>query len=149
MAGPDPTEAAISEQEAHERLALDSRAQAASQAAARRYLWRYFLGYGVAAALWLLVVAGAARWSYGGSLGRAIVSGTAVGLLMSVALLPARAVPVRAGLSRRVRVAMVVGGAVVFALPASVAARYPLAAVAGAVLVLGYWAAWARWCTRA
>ena len=145
---PEAVEQEAFEHEARERLALSADADAAGRAAAQQYLWRYFLGFGGASALWLIVVAVTGQWSDGGSFGRAVIAGAGIGLLVSVALIPARALPVRAGVSRAVRIAMSAGGAVAFGLPAAVAVDYPLVAVLGAVVVFGYWAAWARWCTR-
>ena len=134
-------------QEAREALALSARAGGAGEAAARRYLRRYLLGIGVLLAGWLGVIIAVSSWlETVGSLWRAVAVGGSVGLLAAVALLPARAEPVRARVAGSLWMPVVAGGAAVFAVPAAVAADRPALALAGVPFVFGYWAvcAW-RW----
>jgi len=135
--------------EAQAALALSARAGVVGEEAGRRYGRRYLLGIGVVYAAWLVVIAVASLWLDGvNSPWRGLAVGASVGLLFAVALRPAQAEPVRARVGGHHRFAMVAGGAVVFAIPAAIAADRPGVALVGVPFVFGYWAAWAWWSTR-
>src|SRR4051794_15596773 len=78
----------------------------------RRYLRRYLLGIGVLLAGWLGVIIAVSSWlETVSSLWRAVAVGGSVGLLAAVALLPARAEPVRARVAGSLWMPVVAGGA--------------------------------------
>jgi hypothetical protein len=134
--------------EARRALAAGAAAENAGRTGARRYLRRYLLGLGAAFAAWLLVLALLGTW-FGGSSLRAALIAVSLGLLVALALVPARAEPVRARLAPRARVVVILGGSVLFGVLAGLADDFPAITAAGALVVFGYWAACAWWFSRA
>jgi O-antigen/teichoic acid export membrane protein len=133
--------------EARRALAAGAAAESAGRTAARRYVRRYLLGLGAAFAAWLLGLAVIGSWFSGSAL-RAVLIALSFGLLVGLALMPARAEPVRARLSGRIRVAVILGGSVLFGVLAGLADDFPAVTAAGAVLVFAYWAVCAWWFSR-
>src|SRR5262245_23591561 len=135
--------------EARRAMAVGDAATNAGRKGARRYLRRSLLGLGAVFAAWLLLLAAIGQWLTSGSTMRAVIIAVSVGLLVGLALMPARAEPVRARLSRRARFFVIAGGAGLFGALASVAFNVPVVAAAGAPVVFAYWAVCAWWFGRA
>ena len=128
-------------------LAVHARVSATSQAAARRFQRKYMIGLGIIFSLWLVVLA-VVEQRLSGTATRAVAIGGAVALLVVAATLPARLEPVRARLGRRAAIAGIVGGSLLFAVFAALAAVAPSLTLIGAVVVLAYWVGCAFWLTR-
>jgi hypothetical protein len=135
--------------EARRAIAASAAATHAGRKAAGRYLRRSLLGLGAVFAAWLLLLAAIGRWVTSGSSLRAVIIAVSVALLVGLALMPARAEPVRARLSRRARVFVIAGGAGLFGALASVAFDVPVVTAVGSLVVFAYWAVCAWWFGRA
>jgi hypothetical protein len=138
----------VGPREVQQQLDRLSDVERTTTTARRRYIRRYLVGLGACYAGWLLVIQATETWLADNAAARSVVIGLSVGLFFATALTLLQAEPVRARLSPRFTVTLILASAVCLGVPAALVRDYPIAGPVGAVLILGFWFAMAWWATR-